>query len=89
MKKLNWRWRFIYFLRVKIAKTPDERISPKWIKIFYCILFPLNWLYERQSHIRYDILTGNFYLMGIELPSSAIIKFKIQNRISECSIDAN
>ena len=86
MENLNWRWRFIHFLRVKIAKTPDECISPKWIKIFYCILFPLNWLYERQSHIRYDPLTGKFNLMGVEITRYDIVKLKIQKEISSRGI---
>lgn len=76
MKKLNWKWRFIHYLRDNISKTPPEMMSPKWIKVVYYILFPLNWLYEKQSNIKYDPLTGSFDLMGLHLTRSDILNMK-------------
>ncbi len=75
MKDLNWKWRFIGHLR-EISKTPPENIAPKWIKVIYYILFPLNWLYERQSNIKYDPLTGSFDLMGVHLTRQDILNIK-------------
>ena len=74
--RINWRWRFIWWIRDNVTKTPPENMAPKWVGVIYYILFPLNWLYERQSNIKYDPLSGHFYIAGIKLSRYDIMKLK-------------
>ena len=76
MTELNWRWRFWLFIRDKVCETPPQCLAPKWTKIIYNILFPLSYLYERQSNIKYNPINGLFTIMGIEISMYDIIKIQ-------------
>jgi len=59
------RYAFLRWLR-KISNTPEGCVAPQWIKFIYYILFPLNWFYEKQSNIKYDILSDIYTINGMK-----------------------
>jgi hypothetical protein len=61
--KTQRRLQFIYWLRHRVAKSPEGEVSPKWISVVYAILFPLRNYYATQSNFRFDY-ERNTLIMG-------------------------
>lgn len=63
MKK-DKRLLFLNWLNRKVFNTKEGCISPKFVRVCYYILYPLNWAYEKQSGIRYDIMYDVYHING-------------------------
>jgi hypothetical protein len=66
------RYNFLRWLR-KIVKVPEGAVPPKWIKVVYYCLFPLNFFYLKQSNIKYDIETDIYTIQGMRF-TGAVFK---------------
>ena len=75
------RYKFIHWLRKKVFHVPDCEISPKIVIILINILFPLQWLYERQTHIKWDIQRNVYYIGKCKISGEMLHHFK--NSIGE------
>lgn len=59
------RYKILRFLR-DMTGAKEGTVAPKWIKVVYWILFPLNGFYQRQSGMKYNPLTNMYTIMGQE-----------------------
>lgn len=93
------RLKFLRFLTYRIAKVDEGAIPPKWIMIIHNILFPLRYLYARNSNIRYDVHTDTYIIRGTKFSgqffdhfgreSSLNQKFEIIKRDKDGSVVIN
>lgn len=78
MKMDTWtekRYSFLRFMR-RFCKVKEGQIAPKWMYFVYYILFPLNWLYEKQAYIKYDILTDVYTIRGMKFTGEVFYHLK-------------
>lgn len=61
------RIRFVRWINVRIGKTQLGKVAPKWIRVIYWVLFPLRWLYAKQSQIRYSFERDTYTIDGVEI----------------------
>ena len=71
----EWRYRFLRMLR-QLANVPEGCVVPRWIQFIYHILFPLNWFYERQSGIHYDVVRDIYTIQGMKFSGDVFRHFK-------------
>jgi len=74
MNLSNKRIRFYHWLRKDVFKVPEATIGPRFLPIIYYLLFPLNWFYEKQSGIKYDMQRHIYIIQGMEF-SGGIFEF--------------
>ena len=67
--------KFMRWLNDKVAKTPEGVMPPKWVMIFYAILFPFNSWYANQSTCHYNFMTDTYTIRGIKIPSELFSHF--------------
>ena len=63
------RTKLLKFLAYKVCKTQEGCLPPKWVVTLSCILFPLYYMYSKQSGIKYDPITKVFTIKGVRLQS--------------------
>lgn len=61
------RMLFLRWTKEHIAKVPEGCVNPKWLTLIYKMLFPLNAMYERQSHTNYNFQTDVYTIEGIKI----------------------
>lgn len=79
MNKLEWRLRFLTWIRREVCKTPEAEISPKWTLIIYYVLFPSRFFYDHQKGLRYDPARDIFTIYGREY-SGQMFRFLCDGR---------
>jgi hypothetical protein len=74
MKFINDSFRFtiLFWIKRNIAKTPEGCVNPKWLDFIYHLLFPLNRMYEKNSHTNYDFQTDTYIIEGLQISGSFI-----------------
>lgn len=73
------RYKFLNYLR-RICKVRECEIAPKPIMFIYHVLFPLNWLYERQSNIKYDPLTNVYTINGMKFSANVFTMLRDRSK---------
>lgn len=71
----EFRYRILRMLR-QIANVPECSIVPKWIQCIYYMLFPFNWIYQRNSGIHYDAPRDIYTIQGMKFSGEVFRHFK-------------
>ena len=69
------RYRFLRALR-QLSGVHEGTISPRWIVFIYYLLFPFNWLYERNANIKYDAVYDIYTIQGMKFSGEIFRHFR-------------
>ncbi len=71
---IDRRFQFLYWLNHKVFKIEEGAMMPKFSLFVYRVLFPLNWLYDKQTHLKFDY-RRNLYIIDGRLISKDFLDF--------------
>lgn len=71
----EFRYRFLRMLRV-LSNTPEGSVAPKWVQFAHYALFPLNWMYQKNSGIYYDAQRDIYTIQGMRFTGEVFRHFK-------------
>jgi len=61
---MNWRVRFYRWFRFKLLRQDPVCYPTGLAKVMVALLFPLEWLYNNQSRLRYFYETDTYLIRG-------------------------
>jgi len=70
--KIGLRYRFLYWLSDRVFKTPEGEIMPPAMRFIFHLLFPLHWLYARQSEVKYEPVHDTYTIRGVKISGAYI-----------------
>lgn len=70
----NIRFSILNWLKYSVFKQHGGEIPNNFILLVYHVLFPLNYMYEKQSFLKYDFPTNTYIIDGMKF-SYDIFKF--------------
>lgn len=70
--KIGLRYRFLYWLNDKVFRVPEGEIMPPAMRFVFHLLFPLHWLYARQSEVKYEPLYDTYTIRGVKISGAYI-----------------
>lgn len=71
----EFRYAILRALR-ELNAIPEGAKAPYWMMVVYHTLFPFNWLYERQSNIKYEVLYDTYIVRGIRITGHCYDMFR-------------
>ena len=59
------RYKLLCFINYKVFKTKEGEVPPMICRVLWRILFPFNFLYEKQARVKYDMLRHTYTFNGV------------------------
>ena len=64
------RYKILRWLTFKVFKTPKNQVPNKFVRLVHFLLFPLHFLYERNSQVHFDQVSMIYTIRGVKISAA-------------------